>query len=355
RLDRTRPHDGRGLRRTPVRVHESARLGRRPRHLGDRAGSRSRRRRGGPCQAVDRHLEPGSRRSGRRANRQGRRGSSPRGARSGPRTRLLSPLLPGSTRLPGLRRDHHHRRRRPPAGTGRAARRADRHQRQCRRPVRTRRLGTRHQCRWPGRLTRRRNRTGNRGLMRAVNLLPRQQVTRTRERTNTVALGAGIGAAVVVLVLAAGFLLANRSENRQRDALSTARAVLAATPSHRVSAQTNAFRSSILNQREQRSLALAAAIGKRVAWDRILRRMTLVLPDDVWLTTVHGTMPLQSAAPVGTPTTAATTSTSSALPPTPTALTITGYTYSQAGVARLMERLQVLPDLKNVQLTTSVK
>ena len=38
-----------------------------------------------------------------------------------------------------------------------------------------------------------------------------------------------------------------------------------------------------------------------------------------------------------------------------TALTITGYTYSQAGVARLMERLQVLPDLKNVQLTTSVK
>jgi Tfp pilus assembly protein PilN len=113
-----------------------------------------------------------------------------------------------------------------------------------------------------------------------------------------------------------------------------------------VSAQTNAFRSSILNQREQRSLALAAAIGKRVAWDRILRRMTLVLPDDVWLTNVTGTVPLDS-----TPATA--TATPSAFPAVPTALTLQGTTYSQAGVARLLSRLQVVPDLKNVQLQSS--
>jgi hypothetical protein len=43
----------------------------------------------------------------------------------------------------------------------------------------------------------------------------------------------------------------------------------------------------------------------------------------------------------------------SALPPTPTALSISGYTYSQAGVARLLARLEVLPDLKNVQLSNS--
>jgi Tfp pilus assembly protein PilN len=185
--------------------------------------------------------------------------------------------------------------------------------------------------------------------MRAVNLLPHQQVQQKRERTNTVALGAGIGAAVVVLVLAAGFLLANRSVNRQRDALSTARAVLAATPAHHVSAQTNAFRSSILNAREQRSLALAAAIGKRVAWDRILRRMALVLPDDVWLTNMTGTVPLEATAA-----TATATPTSSALPAASTAFTLQGSTYSQAGVARLLERLQVVPDLKNVQLQSSI-
>ena len=184
--------------------------------------------------------------------------------------------------------------------------------------------------------------------MRAVNLLPRQQVQRRRERTNTVALGAGIGGAVVVLVLAAGFLLANRSVNRQRDALSTARAVLAATPAHHVSAETNAFRSTILNAREQRSLALAAAIGKRVAWDRILRRMALVLPDDVWLTNVTGTMPLDPTAA-----TVPATATPAAFPAAATAFTLQGSTYSQAGVARLLARLEVLPDLTNVQLQSS--
>jgi Tfp pilus assembly protein PilN len=194
--------------------------------------------------------------------------------------------------------------------------------------------------------------------MRAVNLLPRQEVEQTRQRPkDVVVLVAGIGGAAVVLALVGGFLLANRGVDRQRQALDTARAVLATTPTHHVSAKTNAFRSAVLSQREERSLALAAAISKRVAWDRILRRMALVLPDDVWLTGVHGTMPLESAAAVGTPTpvTPTATSTSSALPPTPTALTLAGYTYAQAGVARLLERLEVLPDLKNVQLTTSQK
>jgi Tfp pilus assembly protein PilN len=152
----------------------------------------------------------------------------------------------------------------------------------------------------------------------------------------------------VVLALAAGFLLANRSVDRQRQALSTARAVLAATPAHHVSAQAQSFRSTILSQREQRTLALAAAISKRVAWDRILRRMTLVLPDDVWLTAVTGSVPLSGATAVPT-----VTASPSAFPALPTALTITGSTYSQAGVARLLERLQVLPDLKNVQLQSS--
>jgi Tfp pilus assembly protein PilN len=185
--------------------------------------------------------------------------------------------------------------------------------------------------------------------MRAVNLLPRQQVEQKSERPkNPVVLVAGIGGAVVVLALVGGFLLANRSVDRQRQDLSAARAVLAATPEHHVSAQVQAFRSSLLSQREQRSLALAAAIGKRVAWDRILRRMALVLPDDVWLTRVAGSVPLTPAATV--PTTLTPTATPSAFPATPTALTLEGTTYSQAGVARLLERLQVLPDLQNVQL-----
>jgi Tfp pilus assembly protein PilN len=191
--------------------------------------------------------------------------------------------------------------------------------------------------------------------MRAVNLLPRQQVERKRERPNAVVLVAGIGGAAVLLALVGGFLLANRSVDRQRQALADARAVLAVTPANHVSAKTQAFRATLLSQREQSSLALAAAIGKRVAWDRILRRVALVMPDDVWLQSLTGSVPLDSALPTTTttPTTPTTPTTSSALPPLPSALTIQGYTYSQNSVARLLERLAVVPDLKNVQLQTS--
>ena len=153
--------------------------------------------------------------------------------------------------------------------------------------------------------------------MRAVNLLPRQHVEQKRERPNAVVLVAAIGGAAVVLALVAGTLVASRSVNRQQQALATARAVLAVTPAHHVSATTQAFRQQVLTQREQRSLALASALCKRVAWDRILRRFALVLPNDVWLTGLTATVPLDPA-PV-TPTT-----TPSALPAAATELNIAG-------------------------------
>jgi Tfp pilus assembly protein PilN len=186
--------------------------------------------------------------------------------------------------------------------------------------------------------------------MRAVNLLPRQHVEQRRERTNTVVLVAAIGGAAVVLALVAGTLVANRSVNRERQALSTARAVLAVTPAHELSAQTQAFRQQVLTQREQRSLALAAALGKRVSWDRVLRRFALVLPDDVWLTSLVGDVPLDPSAAAAT---ATLTTTPSALPATATEVTIQGSTYSQASVARFLERLSVVPDFTDVQLQNS--
>ena len=183
--------------------------------------------------------------------------------------------------------------------------------------------------------------------MRAVNLLPRQQVEQTRERPNALVLLAAIGGGAVLLALVAGTLVANRSVDREKQALASARAVLAVTPDHQLSAQTQSFRQQVLTQREQRSLALASALGKRVSWDRVLRRFALVLPDDVWLNSVTANVPLDPES------TAIATTTSSTLPATATELTIQGYTYSQASVARLLERLSVVPDFTDVQLTSS--
>jgi Tfp pilus assembly protein PilN len=183
--------------------------------------------------------------------------------------------------------------------------------------------------------------------MRAVNLLPRQHAEQSRERPNAVVLLAAIGGAAVLLALVAGFLVANRSVNREKQALASSRAVLAVTPDHELSVQTQSFRQQVLTQREQRSLALASALGKRVSWDRVLRRFALVLPDDVWLNSVTANVPLDPAS------TAIATTTSTTLPAAATELTIVGYTYSQASVARLLERLSVVPDLTDVQLKSS--
>ena len=181
--------------------------------------------------------------------------------------------------------------------------------------------------------------------MRAVNLLPRQHVEQKRELPNPVILVAAIGGAVVVLALVAGTLVASRSVSREQQALSSARAVLAVTPAHHVSATAQAFRQQVLTQREQRSLALASALSKQVAWDRILRRFALVLPSDVWLTSLSGTVPLDPAP--------ATPTTPGALPAAATELNFQGYTYSQESVARLLERLSVVPDFGDVQLQSS--
>ena len=88
--------------------------------------------------------------------------------------------------------------------------------------------------------------------MRAVNLLPRQSVQQKREAPNPVLLVAAIGGAAVLLVLVGGFLLANRSVNRERADLASAQAQLAATPAHHLSAKTQAFRSAVLSQRERK-------------------------------------------------------------------------------------------------------
>lgn len=183
--------------------------------------------------------------------------------------------------------------------------------------------------------------------MRAVNLLPREEtVVKTTKDSKLVPVVAAAGALVVVIALAAGVMTASGHVSSRRAALDRAKTELAKTPAHNDSALA---RNTLLSQRDLREVALAAALSRRVAWDRILRRLALVLPDDVWLTDLTGETP--SATDTATSTTA--TSTAPGADQTPTGLTLDGYSYSHDSVARLLSRLSVVPDLKNVQLEKS--
>lgn len=175
--------------------------------------------------------------------------------------------------------------------------------------------------------------------MRAVNLLPKDHAQKKAALPSTPVL-VGICAGVLVAAgLGTDFMIQSANvakEQRKLDGLQARVAALPQAPAGPSSGQTQ-----LAGEHSARVSALASALASRVAWDRIFREFSLVLPDDVWLTTLTAHSPASSA-----------TSTGGTLP---TQFAITGRTYSHDGVARLLSRLQVVPDLQNVTLVSSTR
>src|SRR6266852_6369037 len=137
--------------------------------------------------------------------------------------------------------------------------------------------------------------------MRAVNLLPREP-KRSRKQLTVVAQLAIVSPFVVGSLLAAGYLLASSNANDKKVTLQALQAELSALPAPAPVPQTNP---ELAAQRDQRIAALSSALQGRLAWDRILRQISAVLPGDVWLTTLSA----QSPPPIATASTATTSTT----------------------------------------------
>jgi len=173
--------------------------------------------------------------------------------------------------------------------------------------------------------------------MRAVNLLPVEaRVGRRRPPTAVVAL-AGL-AALVVSVLVVGFVSASGKTDEREQELTALEQELAVAGRATKPKPAQTARAAA---REQRFTALNDALAKRLAWDRVLREVSLVLPDDVWLSSLAaagagGVEAAAESAPAGAQT-----------------ITFNGFTYSQESVARLLTRLGLVADLSNVKLQTS--
>ena len=180
--------------------------------------------------------------------------------------------------------------------------------------------------------------------MRAVNLLPRDDLRRKRTRAEQAPLIAGLGLAVLAtLALSVLFLMASakaRDKEAELDSLQHQLTVLGPPPQG-----PTALEAGLAGERTARITALSTALGRRVSWDRVLRELSLVLPDDVWLTSLSARSPASPASAAAVP--------AKAPGAAPTGLTVNGYTYSHESVARLLSRLSVLPDLSNVQLQAS--
>jgi Tfp pilus assembly protein PilN len=166
--------------------------------------------------------------------------------------------------------------------------------------------------------------------VRAVNLLPRDTRKRGLKVSAPVAT-AVVSGVLVVTLLSTGFLLESAKVSRKQNALDAARAELALIPPPTA---TDTAQQRLSEQERARVNALQSAMDGRVAWDRVLRDVSLVLPQDIWLN--HMTLSAPAADGV-----------------TPGGFNITGNAFSHEGVARLLSRLQVVPDLTAVSLDHS--
>jgi Tfp pilus assembly protein PilN len=183
--------------------------------------------------------------------------------------------------------------------------------------------------------------------VQAINLLPRDDARRGPQKTQWIVLVPVAAAVLLTGAMSALFLSASGTVKDKQSELASLQQELRSIPTPNPAAVRT--QSALAADRQARVTALSAALSRRVAWDRVFRELSLVLPDDVWLATLSAKAPVPSSAatepaPPAPGTTAAATE-----------FTLDGYTYSHAAVARLLSRLAVVPDLVNVQLQQSTR
>jgi Tfp pilus assembly protein PilN len=179
-------------------------------------------------------------------------------------------------------------------------------------------------------------------LMRAFNLLPSEEVRAEREGGAQSPLPYVLVALVGVLLfaaIAAFYLMAGTEVTKKRGEVEDLRAELAAYQASAKQQTSVEDKSAALTaERLGRTNALSAALVKRLAWDRLLREIALVVPDEVSLAQIQGSSPTvvgETANADGSPV---------------TNLTIIGTTLNESSVAEFMTRLSVIRELAAVQL-----
>ena len=171
--------------------------------------------------------------------------------------------------------------------------------------------------------------------MRAVNLLPSEsKAGSSRGAPQPAVLAAAISGVVAVAVIGGGNLIQTARLASAQKTLNSAKIQLAATPLPPKVPHVTPPPPVVAQEMQPRLAAVSTALSTRIAWDRILREFSLVLPSDIQLSTLGLTQPGSGTA-------------------ASSGLQLTGITYSYDGVARLLSRMALVPDLPAVTLATT--
>jgi Tfp pilus assembly protein PilN len=188
--------------------------------------------------------------------------------------------------------------------------------------------------------------------MRAVNLLPRdlQNAKSIRHEDPAVVVGSALGV-IVMIALGSAFFVAHGKANTEQSRLTKARLELAQLSEHQQAAPKPSAPTApitpivpppaVTGEEAAWLSAVSTNLSQRIAWDRVLREVSLVVPDDVTLLSLTMTAPTAASAAAAVGSTAT------------QGFVIQGSAFSYDSVARLLSRLALVPDLSNVTLTST--
>jgi Tfp pilus assembly protein PilN len=184
-------------------------------------------------------------------------------------------------------------------------------------------------------------------LMRAFNLLPREETraTATKEAQSPLPhILVALAGVLVFASLAAFYLMAGADVTKKNGQAEDLRAELAGYQAAKQQPLQDKS-AALAQERISRTTTLGSALAGRLAWDRVLRELALVIPPGVNLVSIQASAP--GAASVA------------AAPPVdgsvPTNFTLIGSTTTQASVAEFLARLSVIPELTSVGLKSAAK
>jgi Tfp pilus assembly protein PilN len=180
-------------------------------------------------------------------------------------------------------------------------------------------------------------------LMRAFNLLPGEEARADQEKRSPVPYVLVALAGVLLFAgLASFYLMAGMDATDKQSRIDDLRAELARYTADAEQPQAEDPTEALAAERLGRTNALSAALGTRLAWDRVLRELALVLPEDATIDSIEATSPGAYNAPQPTPDGAPIVH-----------FKMLGGAESHASVAEVLARLSVIPEFENVELKIS--
>lgn len=182
--------------------------------------------------------------------------------------------------------------------------------------------------------------------MKAVNLLPQEGRRRPGEESSGKSAYIVCGVLALMLVMVAAYVLtANNVTERKNEA------AVAGAEADRLEAEVAAQASytSFADIAQQRLTSVAGVAQTRFDWERLMREVSLVMPEGSWLQATD-------ASVTGDPNAAATAPVAGALPtPVGPYASFVGCTPDQSDAAQIMVRLRQMHRVEDVKLKESVR